>query len=356
MKRKCNTSKSEENIVNVGYGGYFYYGSTPQADGRTPWYNSSDAAKAAAEADARQRLLNQYSNATSVAVSSDDYFIGGPGGYWYASATGTIPAKPVEKDNTEKVTTGYGVVTDCVKRAKDTAKKKLKKNYPGVKDITTECERTPEGGFVAKADGVVEKETKSEKQTKTEKGIKMKTKKVVVENGQWFCTYQYGTIEATRATAEEDAKRRLLMAYPNAVNIIANSIPDLSEGYYAPNKYYAWCAWARGEVPADTTEQDNKQDNRFGYTTNQNPSIRTMLIPIGVWFKNKADAYSFISILLESQFGKSQGKELVSYKVNFTTKLDKQLYERGVPISATPGERIECTLEVEYITLYKDVN
>ena len=141
------------------------------------------------------------------------------------------------------------------------------------------------------------------------------------------------------------------MAYPNAVNIIANSIPDLSKGYYAPNQYYAWCAWAQGEVPADTTEQDNIQDNMFGYTTNQNPSIRTMLIPIAVWFKNKADAYSYISTLLESQFSKSQGKELVSYKVNFTTKLDKQLYERGVPISATPGERIECTLEVEYTTI-----
>ena len=336
-------TSSEERTVSVEYGTAFFYNSI----------DSYTSAKYSAEADAQSRLLQQYPDVTSVTVSSCSVGNGsGTGyGYWHASATGTIPAKSAEKDNTEKVTTGYGVVTDCVKRAKDTAKKKLKKNYPGVKNITTKCERTPEGGFVAKADGVVEKETKSEKQTKTEKGIKIKTKKVNVENGQWFCTYMYGTIEATRAAAEEDAERRLLMAYPNAVNIIANSIPDLSKGYYAPNQYYAWCAWAQGEVPADTTEQDNKQDNRFGYTTNQNPSIRTMLIPIGVWFKNKADAYSYISMLLESQFSKSQGKELVSYKVNFTTKLDKQLYERGVPISATPGERIECTLEVEYTTI-----
>ena len=320
----------EEKTVSVGYGNPFIYNSI----------NGYMYAKSNAEADAHSRLLQQYPDITGYAVSSYNTFNpNGGGGYWLASATGIIPAKPAEKDNTEKVTTGYGVVTDCIKRAKETAKKKLKKKYPGVKNITIECERTPEGGFVAKADGVVEK------QTKTEKGIKMKTTKVNVGNGQWFYTCQYGTISNTRAAAEEDAKRRLLTAYPNAVNVIAHPLPYLS------NQYYAWSAWAEGEVPVGTTEQDNKQDNGFIYSANQNPTVHSMIIPIGVWFKNKADAYSYISTLLESQFSKSQGKNLVSYKVTFTTTLDKQLYERGVPIYSTPGERIECTLEVEYTTI-----
>lgn len=323
----CKDTSSKERTVSVGYGNPFVYNSI----------NGYMYAKSNAEADAYSRLLQQYPDITGYAVSSYNTFSpNGGDGYWLASATGIIPGKPAEKDKTEKVTTGYGVVTDCIKRAKETAKKKLKKKYPGVKNITIECERTPEGGFVAKADGVVEK------QTKTEKGIKMKTKKVNVGNGEMFFTCQYGTIEATKRAAEEDAKRRLLIEYPNAVKVKAHSRADLFKSYNV------WYAQAEGEIPDNTTDQDVKQHNGFGCATNQNPTVHSVIIPIGVWFKNKADAYSYISMLLESQFSKNQGRELVSYKVNFTTKVDKQLYERGVPIYSTPGERIECTLEVEY--------
>ena len=326
-------TSSEERSVSVGNGGNFYYGIEAQSQGRTPRYNSSAEARAAAEADARQRLLRQYPNATSVAVSSDDYFIGGPGGYWCASATGIIPAKPAEKDNTEKVTTGYGVVTDCVKRAKETAKKKLKKNYPGVKNITTKCERTPEGGFVAKADGVVEKQTK----TNIKNGEKMKTAKVKVDQNEWFHTYRYGSSMSAALAAEKDAMDRLSRTYPYAKNITPRSFKI---GSYPED---IWVATAEGEIPVGTTLLGNENN------------VNHISIPLNVWFKNMTDAHTYIGLFLQQSFG----NKLVSYKATFTTKLDKPVCEPGMQIPSLSqlqlnsannlSTRIECVLEVDYI-------
>ena len=329
-------TSSEERCVSVGNGGKFYYGSYAQSNGYTPWYNSSDAAKNAAEADARQRLLRQYPNATSVAVSSDDYFDGfnsGSYGHWCASATGTIPAKAAEKDNTEKVTTGYGVVTDCVKRAKETAKKKLKKNYPGVKNITTKCERTPEGGFVAKADGVVEKQTK----TNIKNGEKMKTAKVKVGQNEWFHTYRYGSSMSAALAAEKDAMDRLSRTYPYAKNITPRSFKI---GSYPED---IWVATAEGEIPVGTTLLGNENN------------VNHISIPLNVWFKNMTDAHTYIGLFLQQSFG----NKLVSYKATFTTKLDKPVCEPGMQIpflsqlqlnsANNLSTRIECVLEVDYI-------
>lgn len=327
-------TSSEERTVSVGAGGNFYYGTYAQSQGYTPWYNSSDAAKNVAEADARQRLLNLYPNATSVTVFSG---YGGASFVWRASATGTIPAKTAEKDNTEKVTTGYGVVTDCVKRAKETAKKKLKKNYPGVKNITTKYERTPEGGFVAKADGVVEKQTKSEKQTNIKNGEKMKTAKVKVGQNEWFHTYRYGSSMSAALAAEKDAMDRLSRTYPHAKNITPCTFKI---GSYPED---IWVATAEGEVPVGTTLLGNENNAKH------------VSIPLDVWFKNMADAHTYIGLFLQQSFG----DKLVSYKATFTTKLDKPVCEPGMPIPFLSQQqlnsannlatRIECVLEVDYV-------
>lgn len=330
-------TSSEVRTVSVGTGSWFYDSN----------YGSSIAAKNAAEADARSRLLQQYPKATNIVVSSGNYYYDYGNGIsdrygWCASATGTIPAKSAEKDKTEKVTTGYGVVTDCVKRAKETAKKKLKKNYPGVKNITTKCERTPEGGFVAKADGVVEKETKrKDSKTNIGNGEKMKTVKVNVDHNGWFHTSIYGSPKAAAEAAEIDAKDRLRRSNPFAINITAHSF------MIGPYPQEIWVATAEGEVPVGTTEQDEKQ-------TNEN-NVNRISIPLNVWFKNMADAHTYIGLFLQQSFG----DKLVSYKASFTTKLDKPVCEPGMPIPYLSQQqlnsannlatRIECVLEVEYI-------
>ena len=318
-------TSSEERSVSVEYGTAFFYNSV----------DSYTSAKYSAEADAQTRLLQQYPDVTRVTVSSCS--VGNPSGtgygYWHASATGTIPGKPAEKDKTEKVTTGYGVVTDCVKRAKETAKKKLKKNYPGVKNITTKCERTPEGGFVAKADGVVEKQTK----TNIKNGEKMKTAKVKVDQNEWFHTYRYGSSMSAALAAEKDAMDRLSRTYPYAKNITPRSFKI---GSYPED---IWVATAEGEIPVGTTLLGNENN------------VNHISIPLNVWFKNMTDAHTYIGLFLQQSFG----NKLVSYKATFTTKLDKPVCEPGMQIPSLSqlqlnsannlSTRIECVLEVDYI-------
>lgn len=80
------SSSSTGKSVNFIDTYYFYYGSIRDY---TPWYNSIDEGRAAAEADARQNLLNKYPNATNV-VTESDYNDWGIQIECYASASGTI--------------------------------------------------------------------------------------------------------------------------------------------------------------------------------------------------------------------------------------------------------------------------
>ena len=320
----CQDTSSEERNVHVGYGAPFLYNSLA----------SYMSAKNNAEVDARSRLLQLYPDATNIFISSHNTTgHDGVSSFWCASATGIIPGKPDEKNKTEKVTTGYGVVTDCIKRAKETAKKKLKKKYPGVKNITIECERTPEGGFVAKADGVVEKQTK----TNIKNGEKMKTAKVKVDQNEWFHTYRYGSSMSAALAAEKDAMDRLSRTYPYAKNITPR---PFKIGSYPED---IWVATAEGEIPVGTTLLGNENN------------VNHISIPLNVWFKNMTDAHTYIGLFLQQSFG----NKLVSYKATFTTKLDKPVCEPGMQIPSLSqlqlnsannlSTRIECVLEVDYI-------